>query len=388
MFFGALGYTQHRIDVELRTRAASYIDLIVSTRQWIALHEGVYVYRDADSPSNPYLAELGIDPDIVAGDGRVLTMRNPAIVTRELAELARNRFGVVFRIISDEPVNPGNTADEWERVALAAFRAGEVSASVVEGKRGAREYRYMEPLHIEEPCLRCHGSQGYEVGDLRGGISVGIPYEPVRELMLREAGLLGLLALVSGVLLLGTMGVLASGYRIRLEESAREIERMASTDPLTELHNRWVALARLREEVARSRRTGEPLAVLMIDIDRFKQVNDTAGHAAGDEVLREVARRITTVVRDYDVTARIGGEEFLVIAPGTDMVAAETLAERVGDAVRKEPIVASGTSFSVSVSIGLTDLRADDVGDDDILRRADEALYEAKDAGRDRTRYR
>ncbi len=72
------------------------------------------------------------------------------------------------------------------------------------------------------------------MGDLRGGI----PYEPVRELMLRDAGLLGLLALVSGVLVLGTMGVLVSGYRVRLEESAREIERMASTDPLTELHNR------------------------------------------------------------------------------------------------------------------------------------------------------
>ena len=86
---------------------------------------------------NPYLSEFGFDPDIVAGDGRVLTMRNPAIVTRELAELARNRFGVVFRITSDEPVNPGNTTDDWERVALAAFRAGEVSASVVEGKRWA-----------------------------------------------------------------------------------------------------------------------------------------------------------------------------------------------------------------------------------------------------------
>jgi len=161
-----------------------------------------------------------------------------------------------------------------------------------------------------------------------------------------------------------------------------ELEQLVTTDVLTGLRNRRFLSAELERAVSRARRHGLGLAVLLLDIDHFKRVNDEHGHAAGDEVLAAVAVRMGAALRTEDVLARWGGEEFLALAPDTGQVGAAVLAERLRAAVAAEPVaVLPELEIPVSISVGWTTFAH---GDDDqvMLRRADEALYEAKDAGR------
>lgn len=154
------------------------------------------------------------------------------------------------------------------------------------------------------------------------------------------------------------------------------------TDPLTGLWNRRQLATRMKEEMARALRHRTPLAFLLIDLDRFKQLNDRAGHQAGDEALREVAEAIRSSCRRSDVAARYGGDEFAVLAPATGGSDAAALGERirhaVGDAAR-----ARGLSVSIGVA-DLSDLAAPSVEQQtELCLAADRALYEAKQRGRD-----
>ncbi|MEO0424891.1 MAG: sensor domain-containing diguanylate cyclase [Pseudomonadota bacterium] len=167
----------------------------------------------------------------------------------------------------------------------------------------------------------------------------------------------------------------------------------AITDPLTGLHNRRYLDSRLREAIARARRERSPLACLLLDLDYFKRVNDTYGHLAGDEVLREVARRIQGAVRASDVCARYGGEELAVVLPDTRRVEAEALAERLRQVVCGAPIpVVSGRAITVTSSIGVAtaapgtslDPSETSAAVRDLLQAADQALFRAKAEGRDR----
>ncbi len=185
------------------------------------------------------------------------------------------------------------------------------------------------------------------------------------------------------------LGVIASYCMEDVVNRAR-LTRSGFTDVLTGWNNRRYLTVRLQEELARARRDGKTLVCLIIDVDHFKRVNDTWGHAAGDEVLREIAQRIESQVRASDVAARYGGEEFIVLLPGTDESAALLLSERIRSAVSAAPIdLPGGETLTMTVSIGIASAtpppEADDlktVGDS-LIARADVALYAAKAAGRD-----
>jgi diguanylate cyclase (GGDEF)-like protein len=154
-------------------------------------------------------------------------------------------------------------------------------------------------------------------------------------------------------------------------------------DELTGLMNRRVIMGRLDEEFSRARRTGAELGIIMIDIDHFKTVNDTHGHPFGDQVLKQIAARLSNVLRQYDMLGRIGGEEFLIICPATTEHDLNTLAERLRLAVKTGPIGVEQINVSLTISIGITPLRPEDPGPDILLRRSDRALYRAKRKGRD-----
>ena len=167
----------------------------------------------------------------------------------------------------------------------------------------------------------------------------------------------------------------------------------AITDPLTGLRNRRYLDSRLEEAVAGARRESTPLACLLLDLDYFKRVNDTYGHLAGDEVLREVARRIQGAVRASDVCARYGGEELAVLLPDTRRAEAEALAERLRQVVCGAPIpVATGRAITVTASIGVATvlpgphatIAPEETAVRDLLEAADQALFRAKAEGRDR----
>lgn len=164
-----------------------------------------------------------------------------------------------------------------------------------------------------------------------------------------------------------------------------EAQRLSTTDPLTGLWNfRYLSMS-LAREIERSSRFDRPLAVLMFDLDHFKLVNDTYGHARGDSVLRELAHRVQEQVREVDTFARYGGEEFVVVLPETSVHGAAQLAERICVAVRREPFRAEGEQpLDITVSVGGAAFPDQGSTPATLMRSADRALYVAKDEGRDR----
>jgi len=160
---------------------------------------------------------------------------------------------------------------------------------------------------------------------------------------------------------------------------------MAVTDPLTGLHNRRYMNGQLDALVARANRGGDPVAVLVLDIDHFKAVNDSLGHDAGDEVLREFSVRLATNVRAVDLPCRFGGEEFVVVMPDTTLEDAHRIAERIRRDVGASPFrILGGEPLSITVSVGVAASRGADDTPASLLKRADEGVYEAKKAGRNR----
>lgn len=173
-----------------------------------------------------------------------------------------------------------------------------------------------------------------------------------------------------------------AGWRQR-EEATR---LLSVTDPLTALPNRRAILAMLARERQHSRATERALSIIMVDLDRFKALNDDRGHAAGDVALKETARRLRGALRQNDHVGRIGGEEFLVILPGADSQGARLLAERCRAALENEPVILEdGTLANLTASLGVyTRVEADPIAAEDMLDLADQALYRAKQAGRNR----
>lgn len=156
----------------------------------------------------------------------------------------------------------------------------------------------------------------------------------------------------------------------------------AAYDGLTALANRRSAYDSLAAMTARARRTGTPLSVVLFDLDHFKQINDNYGHAVGDEVLRSVADTMRSAVRDTDLCARVGGEEFLILLPDAALQDARLVAERLRAQLRARLIPAIGSS--VTASLGIAELQSGDGTAEVFLHRADQAMYGAKARGRDR----
>ena len=182
--------------------------------------------------------------------------------------------------------------------------------------------------------------------------------------------------------------------RLRVGERMLEIQRemiaareelrlQATQDALTGMLNRRLVLDILERELTRGQRLELPLAVLMIDIDHFKAVNDAYGHQAGDAVLKGVAERVNSTVRPYDAMGRYGGEEFLAILPGCDALHGQVVAERLRHAASHEAILTDAVEISVTLSVGLASSGGDRSGEQ-LVHAADRALYEAKRNGRNR----
>lgn len=175
--------------------------------------------------------------------------------------------------------------------------------------------------------------------------------------------------------------LLVTQSRLMLAKDA--LRREAAHDGLTGLWNRKSIFVILDRELQRAERDREPVGLIMIDVDHFKTINDSRGHAAGDTVLRIIASAIAAMVRPYDSVGRYGGEEFLIVAPGCSLADTWELAERVRSHVAGCNIVAGGSSVHVSLSLGIaTGQSAAEM--EKLLHDADTALYQAKNAGRNR----
>ena len=181
----------------------------------------------------------------------------------------------------------------------------------------------------------------------------------------------------------------AAIHRAQLIETTKadnaRLEVLAHTDPLTQVLNRRALTVRLSSEMERARRYDSVITLLMIDLDHFKNINDTMGHLVGDDALRELAALLAESIRSVDVVARYGGEEFVVVLPETGLQGAVKFAERTRERIEKTSFVPAHGGVRITASIGVASFPAPDIGSvDDLFARADEALYRAKADGRNK----
>lgn len=210
--------------------------------------------------------------------------------------------------------------------------------------------------------------------------------QDIRRGVLSSSLLLGTVLLT----LFGCVFLLVKKGADRLARAQDALRRLATTDPLTGVCNRREVLVRADESFSRQMEGHDPDAparfgILMLDFDNFKTINDTYGHLAGDGVLQELARRIRVVLRPQDILGRVGGEEFLVVLPGSSPEQCEQIAERLCQVVRAEPFQVGSFRLFGSISIGGAFARPFDKNVRGVLQRADEGLYRAKNLGKDRT---
>lgn len=519
---------QHAFDNAVN-RGRFVFEMIETTRLWNARHGGVYVLRSNWTPSNPYLETS--EKDIQTPSGVPLTKMNPAYMTRQLAELYYENNQTRIHLTSLNPINPSNYADEWESMALQSFeqRQQEFFQLVNMGEQPI--LRYMAPLLVKDACLSCHEKQGYQVGDVRGGISVSFPTQPfldaiqgqkknmlgihiaiwvllsgftyflfkkvqehaenlVREknrqehlVELRTADLkkevqmrrsaeekIRLLVDTSAQAILGldhsgriTFANPAAhsilGYAKSADVIGQEAHNLLQTrdskeelitpqecqfiaayqrgvpghsedesftnakgelvaveynthplfsdgklvgavinfsdisnrkilqqamwhqanyDQLTDIPNRSLFMDRIQTAIKQAKRMRSRIALMYLDLDGFKLVNDIYGHYAGDEVLRTVATRVQGLLRETDTLARQGGDEFIVLISNIDAATdiqpiAEKMVEKVNQIIHYE-----NKQLHVGVSIGVAIFpdHADNLTK--LIKAADQAMYRAK----------
>ncbi len=191
---------------------------------------------------------------------------------------------------------------------------------------------------------------------------------------------------------MGALSHFINAVTRELEESNLQLERLATCDPLTGVFNRREFFRRGNLELQRFQRKGTPFCIILMDLDHFKQINDTYGHAAGDAALKTFARVCRHSIRELDIPARIGGEEFVILLPDTELAEAIAVAERICNKIRSQPIQVPKESsnqqdFRITVSAGITYIKPEDHTLDSTLARADKLLYQAKEQGRDRVLY-
>ena len=476
-------------------------------RRWASRHGGVYAPMTEQTPPNPYLDVP--EREVLTPFGQTLTLINPAYMTRQLHEMEAVASGVRGHITSLRPLRPANAPDDWERQALESFERGQSEAISLAMIDGRTHLRFMRPLIADKPCLKCHAKQGYREGDIRGGISVAVPWEPYRQALNGQLtataggygavwglGLLGLgwgrrrlraelserkqreetlrrneaklesifraapvgMGLVSRRIILevnptlcqmtgyspadlcgrdarllylddhdyarvgkekyrqiaergvGTVEVrwqrkdgeiiwivlssapldiddLSKGVTfsaLDISERKRAEERLAHLiyhDDLTRLPNRVLLTDRLQQAMAQSRRDQRKLAVVYLDLDGFKPLNDAWGHERGDQVLVEVARRLKQCVRAGDTVARLGGDEFVVLLGDLDDVEECELALGRVFAALEHPFAIAGQPLPLAASLGVTIYPDDEADPEVLLRHGDQAMYAAKQAG-------
>ena len=316
-------------------------------------------------------------------DGRRLMVTMAADVTAQKQEAAALRrenakLGTMLSAIDGGVmfVDADNVVVEVNDWFLRLIRQ---PRQIVVGRRvdDLSELRALKPLLESAARLRAHAAgEAKVIHQTVGGAEVFLRLLPIH----REDRYEGALVSVTDV----TEAVQA---KRKLEETNRRLEEQAATDELTGLPNRRRFLDLLRHEFEQARRYGTSLVLAVVDVDRFKNINDVYGHAFGDRVLREVAKTLQACVRTVDTVARHGGDEFEILMPQTEIQDAFSTAERIRREIARLPISDGVEVLQVTVSIGISSVAGSaDRTPDNLVQRADEALYAAKGAGRDCTR--
>jgi two-component system, cell cycle response regulator len=343
------------------TKPVNDLSLMARVRSLVRLKQMMDEWRMRAQTS----AQLGVDPT-AAEEGKaaqVLVVDGPE-GRRTKAELERHGHAVtLFSSVKEGAASA--LAGDFD-VALIGLHLGEEDGlrlcSMLRSDRRTRTLPIL--LMIDE----------HEIEPMAKGLDLGVTDYIIRPVDPNE-----LLARVR-------TQVRRKRYQNRLREDFDRSLSMAFTDSLTGLYNRRYLTAHLGTLMEESERDGRPLSLLVVDIDNFKRVNDTYGHQAGDAVLREVATRLSRNLRNFDLVARFGGEEFVAVLPNADAAGCMVVAERVRESVAAQPIEQGlPVPISITVSIGAAVGRRTREQPDALIERADKALYDAKETGRNKT---
>ncbi|MFA6488933.1 MAG: EAL domain-containing protein [Sideroxydans sp.] len=389
---GSLYWNLHQLEqttINTATAAArSSLAKDIGFRNWAASHGGVYVPPTERIPPNPYLHDP--ERDVVTTTGKHLTLMNPAYVLREVQRDFSGNVNIKSHLTSLKLSNPINAPDAWEASALKSFDRGSKEALAVSDIDGKPYLRLMLPLPVTPACLKCHDKQGYKLGENRGGIGASVLLEPYTEVQLVRGSHMswshGVIWLIG---LLSTLAVYRREKHVTAEREAVQemIRNLAYHDDLTHLPNRHLLKDRLQQAASISGRTGMSCALLFIDLDHFKTLNETRGYEAGDALLIEVAHRLSSSAREADTVARLGSDEFVVVLKTLDpLIAAATeqaqvVAEKV-QALLSQPYQLKEHIHVLTPSIGIVVFKGEHANVENLLKFAEVAMHQAKAAGR------
>ena len=218
---------------EIYSSAESLFDNIVLTRRWNANYGGVYVLKRPGIESNPYIE----NPDIHTVDGKTYTMKNHALMTLEISKYAQELGKFSYHITSLKLINPNNAPDDWEKKALQMFEQGNPEITKIETIQGKKMYRLMRPLKYEASCDMCHAKQGYKVGDIRGGISVTLPFQEVSTMLSQNK--IMMISLAVGISLVLGFVLYFFVWRLMTQLSIQNVQ----LEELNELKNKFLGIA-------------------------------------------------------------------------------------------------------------------------------------------------
>jgi two-component system cell cycle response regulator len=345
-------------DIALFARARSLIRLKLTSDQWRLRERTSHQFAMIDD-DRPILAEPADNARILlVDDGR-------STVGRIVAALDQDHNEIIVAGSSADALSGIDNHPGYDLIMISLLLTTEDGLRLCSHLRSRESTRQVPILLLADEQEMPRVAKGLELG--------------ANDYILRPIDRNELLARVRSQ-------IRQKRYQDRLVANYTASLSMALTDVLTGLFNRRYVMSHLDRLVARGGEPRKGFAVLMLDIDHFKRVNDTYGHAAGDMVLKEFAQRITRHLRNFDLAARIGGEEFLVVLPEIDLNSVMTVANRLCGVIAAEPMAcgAGGSTVAITTSIGVTLSGAQEESADAILRRADLALYRAKGTGRNK----
>jgi diguanylate cyclase (GGDEF)-like protein/PAS domain S-box-containing protein len=321
----------HQVATLARERGSALFHLVELMRDWNAGHGAVYVPATEVTQPNPYLKHP--KRDALTTDGVLLTMVNPAYMTRQLAEIAEQADGVKFHITSLKTIRPANAADPWESEALRLFEQGRSEVLEEQNVGGVAVHRYMAPLYIKQPCLKCHAELGYKLGDVRGGISVTMPADKILAIRATQRQRVVLTfggAAVAIALLLHFAASRSRRHFLHLREVSAGQERLIAerTQALSDANDH------LRDEVAERKR--QELQIRESEA-RYRSVIETSQNAF---VIIQAPDSVITFANEQ-AGALLGLEMIQIIGqPLLSFVTAqdrESVAERLARRFRGEP---------------------------------------------------
>jgi len=330
-----------------------------------------------------------------------------------------NRFAssvqgdVVIRTVSDRPRNPDNMANDFELEMIRYFKNNPETTDKFIQKEDV--YYYTKPLLIQQSCLRCHGKRedaipsirdkyenayDYKLGEIRGLLNIKIKEREFFAAMYSDFAETLISATILYIIFLIIIYILIQKMHTKEEQYTRQLETDIATkiyeikkqkdilydqahhDALTGLPNRVLFNDRMEHAIEKAKRHKTEIALFFIDLDHFKQINDSLGHQVGDRVLVAVTERLKAKIRKEDTLARLGGDEFTIIIEDIhEMEDASRLAQKILE-VLTQPIHIEGHTLYISCSIGISLYPQDDIDANNLIKYADAAMYKAKEEGR------